>query len=109
MSLRKVYKVKFFDVFDICRWCGYSTQEYNFVGGILECQKEILKKMDWSRAKTDSLKFRFTNEMGGNGSYRNVKLGDKCINKVERFKCLGSVMLENGRILEDVTRRIKCD
>lgn len=54
------------------------------------------------------LEFRFKNKVGRHKSDYNVKIGGELINKVNKFKYLGSMIQENKRILEDVACSIRC-
>lgn len=41
-------------------------------------------------------------------SDHSVRLGDQFINEVGKFKYFVSIILENGRIVEDVDSSIRC-
>lgn len=51
--------------------------------------------------KRKSLIFRFKNKIVGNGRVRNVIEG-RFVHKMKKFKCLGSIVLDNERIVKDI-------
>lgn len=67
----------------------------NVLKGELERPRKVLDKniLKINRAKTKFLEFRFKTELYGN----DLRIEYQLINKVERFECLDSVVLENER------------
>lgn len=64
--------------------------------------------MKISRTYTKFYEYRFNNTVRGNVSDHDVILRNQTINKMKKFKSLGSIGQKNGGIVENIANRIRC-